>query len=128
MGKKIGYLGASSVFHQGGATLDRSSARKLYLNIRNSLSMIKKNVAFPTFILVFVCKFLLEGLASINYLLSKNFLFAQSIGKGYRDFIKTSSNYPSPVKKSLHGPTGSGPVRFLFFQVMILRKRKFTDF
>ena len=48
-GWKIGYKGDISVYHLGGGTLQRSSPQKLYLNIRNSLSMIYKNESAANF-------------------------------------------------------------------------------
>ncbi len=126
-GKKIGYVGEASVFHRGGATLDRASSKKLYLNIRNSLSMVKKNLGLPTFTLVFLCKILLEGLACFGYILSKKWLFARSIRDGYFDFFKTYYLYPSPSKGPHQATIGSGPIRFLLFQVMIMGRRRFSD-
>jgi GT2 family glycosyltransferase len=126
-GKKIGYLGTATVFHQGGATLDRLSARKLYLNIRNSLSMIKKNVSFTTFLMVFAGKGILEGLACLGYALRGKWDFFRAIIDGYRDFFKTYHLYSSPEKKLFPTPVGSGPARLLFFHVMILGKRKFSQ-
>ena len=126
-GKKIGYLGIASVYHQGGATLDRSSAKKLYLNIRNNLSMIKKNASLTTFLLILAGKSILEGMACLGYLVQNRWDLVQAIFKGYVDFFKSWGFYPSPRKEKIRVPIGSGPVKLLFFHVMILGKRKFYD-
>lgn len=56
-GKKIFYTAKSTVYHVGGGTLSKQSAEKTYLNIRNNLSMLLKNLPFPKLIwlIFFVC-------------------------------------------------------------------------
>lgn len=70
-GKKIYYTGKSSVFHVGGGTLKKENPRKTFLNIRNNLSMLLKNLPFPTLIWVIFLRFVLDGFAGI-YLGYKN--------------------------------------------------------
>lgn len=43
-GKKIFYTGKSAVYHIGGGTLNKTNPQKTYLNIRNNLSMLVKNL------------------------------------------------------------------------------------
>ena len=43
-GRKIVYFGQSKVFHVGGGTLKKSNPRKTYLNFRNGLSLLYKNL------------------------------------------------------------------------------------
>jgi GT2 family glycosyltransferase len=47
-GRKIYYCGKSTVFHVGGGTLNKQSLQKTYLNIRNNLSMLLKNLPLVT--------------------------------------------------------------------------------
>ena len=49
-GKKIFYTGKSTVYHVGGGTLNKENPQKTYLNIRNNLSMLLKNLPFPKLI------------------------------------------------------------------------------
>ena len=126
-GRAIGYLGEVTVYHLGGATLDRGSGKKLYLNIRNSLSMIYKNASFSGFLGILLVKFLLEALASLGYLFSGKQDFAAAVWKGYLDFFKSIGVMKSQKVSNTHAPIGSGPVRLLFFNVKVLGKRKFSD-
>lgn len=124
-GRKIGYLGAVTVFHQGGATLDRSSANKLYLNVRNSLSMIYKNVSGIRFFGIVVAKSIMEMAAALGYLLRGRKDFALAVLKGYRDFLGRIDSIEKPTKKpGMEKPT-TGPVRFISWNYLILRKRVF---
>lgn len=67
-GKKIFYCGESKVYHLGGGTLKNSNPKKTYLNFRNSLWMLVKNLpkgkAFP---LVFT-RLSLDGITGISTL------------------------------------------------------------
>jgi GT2 family glycosyltransferase len=125
-GRKIGYLGAVTVYHLGGATLDRGSARKLHLNIRNSLTMVKKNVSTLRFIGIFLVKAAIEGLAALQYLLKGQVGFAKAIVQGYSDFLN------SPKKKQVSGglmqpAKSTGPVQFIFIHQLFRGIKKFTD-
>jgi GT2 family glycosyltransferase len=68
-GLKIYYVGASRVYHLGGSTLSNMNPKKTYLNFRNSLYSITKNLprkkAFP---IIFV-RLLLDGIAAIRFIL-----------------------------------------------------------
>ncbi|HSF52402.1 MAG TPA: glycosyltransferase family 2 protein [Algoriphagus sp.] len=126
-GKKIGYFGAVTVFHQGGATLDRSSPNKLYLNIRNNLSMIYKNVSLVRFFGIILVKGVLETAAAMGYLVSGKKDFATAVFRGYRDFLKRVKWYDRPKEKPKMETSTSGPVRFIFWNYLILRRRFFNQ-
>lgn len=125
-GKKIGYLGSVTVFHKGGATLDRYNPKKLYLNIRNSLSMIYKNVSPFRFFGIIVAKSVMEMALVLGYLLSGKKEFALGIVRGYKHFFSGIENFKRPIKKPEVDSSTSGPVRFIFWNYLVLRKRVFT--
>jgi len=125
-GRKIGYLGSVTVYHLGGATLDRGSARKLHLNIRNSLSMVYKNMGTLKFIGTFFVKAGLEVMAALQYLLKGQAGFAKAIVQGYVAFLT------SPKKKQVQIGSGqkrgsAGPVHFIFAHQLFRGVKKFTD-
>jgi hypothetical protein len=125
-GRKIGYLGSVTVYHLGGATLDRGSARKLHLNIRNSLSMVYKNMGTLKFIGTFFVKAGLEVMAALQYLLKGQAGFAKAIVQGYVAFLT------SPKKKQVQIGSGqkrgsAGPVQFIFAHQLFRGVKKFTD-
>ncbi|MGB5360092.1 MAG: glycosyltransferase [Eudoraea sp.] len=67
-GLKVYYVGASYVYHLGGSTLSNMNPKKTFLNFRNSLFSITKNLprkkAFP---IIFVRLFL-DGIAAIRFI------------------------------------------------------------
>lgn len=72
-GKKIFYTGRSKVYHVGGGTLNKQSAQKTYLNIRNNLSMMLKNLPFPKLIGLVFFRLCLDGIAGIYFGLKQGF-------------------------------------------------------
>ncbi|WP_075349591.1 glycosyltransferase family 2 protein [Algoriphagus marinus] len=125
-GWKIGYSGKTAVYHLGGATLDRGSPKKLYLNIRNSLSMIYKNVNGRSFTFIYVVKFFLENFAAWSYLLNGQKPLAQAIWKGYSDF-KAKKRKILKTESSKNETPSKSPVRFIFWNWKILGKKSFQE-
>lgn len=66
-GYEIYYTFRSTVYHLGGATLNKSNPRKTYLNFRNNLLMLYKNA--PGFPLLFLPKLIFDGVAGLHFLM-----------------------------------------------------------
>lgn len=67
MGYITKYVGTSTVYHVGGATLNSANPKKTYLNFRNSLFSLTKNAPGNIFFLIFA-RLVLDGLASLKFL------------------------------------------------------------
>jgi len=67
-GRIIKYVGLSTVYHVGGATLQEINPKKTFLNFRNSLFSIVKNVPKNKIISIIFSRLLLDGIAGIKYL------------------------------------------------------------
>ncbi|KGN97508.1 glycosyl transferase family 2 [Porphyromonas gingivicanis] len=99
MGKKIVYTPLSSIYHQGGASLQQGSPQKIYLNFRNNLLMLYKNLPKNSFQKVFWQRCFLDCTASMVYLLQAKPQLSKAIFKAYRDFAKMKKLY-SPASPS----------------------------
>ena len=128
-GWKIGYNGNIGVFHLGGATLDRANPRKLYLNIRNSLSMVYKNESRNRFARIFVVKSLLEHLAALSYLTQGKREYSKAIKKGYSDFnlMKGSLGRFHPNLEGRKEVERVGKANLIFWNWKILGKKTFDE-
>jgi GT2 family glycosyltransferase len=62
------YNSKSVVYHVGGATLDKSNPQKTFLNFRNSLLMLLKNLPRNKIIPILFIRMVLDGLAGIQFL------------------------------------------------------------
>ena len=68
-GFHIQYTPKSTVYHVGGATLQHGNPQKTYLNFRNSLLMLVKNLPKSRMVSVIFLRLCLDGLAGIQFLL-----------------------------------------------------------
>lgn len=92
MDYNIKYVGNSTVYHVGGATLSNTNPKKTYLNFRNSLFMLAKNLPKRQLLFIVIIRLLLDGVAGIRFLITGEFSHLLSIIKShfsfYRDFPK----------------------------------------
>lgn len=102
---KIKYVANSIVFHVGGATLQQGNPRKTYLNFRNSLFMLLKNLPFGKLLPIILMRLVLDGIAGIQFvfegkithcmaIVNAHFYFYGSFSKFYKKRSdKQSSKY-----------------------------------
>lgn len=79
------YVGESTVYHVGGATLSSINPKKTYLNFRNSLFTITKN-AYGFLFGVILIRLILDGIAGLKFLLSFKFSHFVAILKAHFSF------------------------------------------
>ncbi|MDR0618961.1 MAG: glycosyltransferase family 2 protein [Bacteroidales bacterium] len=87
-GYKIMYCPHSVIYHIGGGTLPKSSARKTYLNFRNNYALLYKNLLKNKFYKVIILRFPLDVLASLTFLIKGNFKEFLSVYKALGGFLK----------------------------------------
>lgn len=68
-GAQTMYNSNSVVYHLGGATLHKSNPKKTYLNFRNSLFMLTKNLPARSLFSTMFIRLFLDGIAAIRFLL-----------------------------------------------------------
>lgn len=93
-GGKIMYQPQSRVFHQGGGSLDALSPKKTYLNFRNNLLMLYKNLPKDSRKkrVLFVRR-LLDTVAMVKFMAEGGWQHAQAIFKAHNDFRKMRKSY-----------------------------------
>src|SRR5690606_15834374 len=67
-GYSVRYIAGSVVYHIGGATLQQGHPRKTYLNFRNSLLMLHKNLPTGNRYSILFQRLVLDGIAGIQFL------------------------------------------------------------
>jgi len=80
------YCGQSTVYHLGGATLATSNPKKTFLNFRNSLLMLTKNLPGNQLIFILFGRMILDGLAGIQFLVKGKFKHMFTILKAHFSF------------------------------------------
>ena len=73
MGYKAKYTPKSVIYHIGGATLKESNPKKTFLNFRNSLLMLTKNLPKHKLPSIIFVRLLLDGLAGIQFIFKGKF-------------------------------------------------------
>ena len=91
----------SIVYHVGGASLSADSPRKVFLNFRNNLLMIYKNLPAPTLHRVLFGRMILDLVAMLVYLLRLRPGQAASVLKGWRCFLIKRQRYESTRQENL---------------------------
>ena len=96
---------ASAVYHVGGGTLPNNSPRKLYLNFRNNLLMMHKNLPSGSRARIIFTRMCVDGAIACVYLLTGKISFFKSVFRAHRDFrrmrkdLKTTPS-AAPVPRS----------------------------
>jgi hypothetical protein len=92
------YVGTSTVYHVGGATLSNSNPKKTYLNFRNSLVTLVKNTDKNVFAKA-ITRMLLDGLAGILFLFQIKPLHFIAILRAHGSFYLNLNKVLSERKK-----------------------------
>lgn len=100
-GKKIVCLPQSVVHHIGGATLKMEHPRKTFLNFRNNLLMLYKNLPESQYRKIMFVRFFLDYLAALHFLLKLAPKNAFSVIKARFDFRRKKKRYKKIRKENL---------------------------
>jgi GT2 family glycosyltransferase len=87
-GHVIKYNSESIVYHVGGATLQQANPQKTYLNFRNSLLMLTKNLPQNTLHQVLIIRLLLDGVAGVKYVFGGQFSHCWAIIRAHFSFYR----------------------------------------
>lgn len=120
----------SVVYHLGGGTLSKESPRKTYLNFRNNLLLLYKNMPEETLHSVMRWRFWLDALASFHLLLKGQFQAFLAVWKGRRDFHRMKSDFRNDRESNLQATLSDvEPVLSSFsllWQYYVLRHHAFN--
>ncbi len=87
-GYKIMYCAESLIYHIGGGTLPKSSARKTFLNFRNNRALLYKNIPKKSLNILFFKRFFLDLLAGTKFLLTGYYQDAWAVVRAMYAFAK----------------------------------------
>jgi GT2 family glycosyltransferase len=85
-GYSVKYNSKSIVYHIGGATLNQGNPKKTFLNYRNSLMMLTKNLPKNKLFFVLFSRLILDGIAGVQFLIQRKFIHIFAIIKAHFSF------------------------------------------
>ena len=130
-GGKIYVVPQSRVYHVGGATLNKSNPRKTFLNFRNNLLMLYKNLPAEELCGVMRMRAVLDYVAALKFLLSGAWGDFKAVLAARREYKRMRTSYKSVRKQNLAEAVTTeieGRARFsLLWQYYLKGKKLFSQ-
>lgn len=121
--KEVFYCGESTVYHVGGGTLNKNSPKKTFLNFRNNLLMLVKNLPKKMIIPVIFCRLILDGITAIVFWRYEGFSHLVAIFKAHMSFYRL---LPKFLRKRQNNTTSYSSKWLVPFQYFILNRKFFN--
>ena len=103
--RRVMCIPQSTVYHVGGASLSTDNPRKTYLNFRNNLLMLYKNVQPKRLFSTFAMRYALDFLAFTHQLVLGRFNNARAIVRAHWDFLRMRSSFQPARNENLDKTT-----------------------
>ncbi|WP_167613793.1 glycosyltransferase family 2 protein [Maribellus sediminis] len=130
-GFKIVYEPQSVIYHLGGGSLEYGNPRKVFLNFRNNLYMLYKNLPKDKFKRTMFIRMILDGVAAAKFLVGFEWKAFVAVAKAHSYFYRNLSGLRKKRKtlkplvvKSEHAEVYSKSIMWKFF---VQKKTKFSD-
>ncbi len=130
-GCRIVYTPESKVYHVGGGSLPYESPQKLYLNFRNNLWLLYKNLPSGQLFYVLFLRMVLDGVAAVKLLAEFNFNGIRSVLKAHYHFYcslpQLHSKRQLAQKAGYLNPPAKRLPRSIVFQFYIRKRKHFSE-
>lgn len=129
MGLKVMYCAESEVYHVGGGTLNAENPFKTYLNFRNNLTLLKKNLPFWRALCIIPIRLCFDFIALLRFLSEGKRKDAWAVSRAHQSFFARLFNKSVTTVKSsernynLHGMYKKSVIIAFFLK----HKKHFTD-
>jgi len=124
---KIMYCPDSMVYHIGGGTLPKSSWRKTYLNFRNNLTLLFKNLPKNRIIPVFIVRLFMDRIAALKFLAEGGFRDYLAVTRAHLYFYLHFDRIRKKRKMQKINKVGPMYHGNIVLDHYIFKKTKFTD-
>jgi GT2 family glycosyltransferase len=126
-GYKIMVCPESKVFHVGGGTLPKQSSFKTYLNMRNNISMLYKNLPPQRLLPVFLIRLILDGVAAFKFLADGGFADFWAVVRAHMSFYRRFNDHRKKRKHINHSQVSCIYQRNIVVDHFIRGKKKFSE-
>lgn len=100
-GRQLVCIPQSEVFHVGGATLKKENPHKTFLNFRNNLVMLYKNLPDEDLLPVMRTRAMLDYIAALNFILKGQISNALAVIRARRDYKSLRPSFTASRKENL---------------------------
>jgi GT2 family glycosyltransferase len=125
-GGTIKYIGKSTVYHVGGATLSAYSSKKTFYNFRNSLLMLIKNISSSKVWYLLFIRLILDGLAGFQFLIQGKWRHSLAIIKAHFSFYRLIPIYLKKRNKK-SSPFKYYHIKSIVWNYFIIKNRTFKQ-
>jgi GT2 family glycosyltransferase len=130
-GYRIVYTPESKVYHVGGGSLPYESPRKLYLNFRNNLWLLYKNLPTGQLFYILFLRMALDGIAAVKLLTEFNLNGIRSVWKAHIHFYRSLPvvhRKRQEARKAGHlKPPAQRLPQSIVFQFYIWKRKHFSE-
>jgi len=126
-GYKVMYVPTSKIYHVGGGTLPKGTARKTYLNFRNNFALLFKNLPKNRVVKTFIARLVLDGVAAVRFLTEGNIGDSFAVFRAHMYFYAHLSSLRKKRRAHQQHQVSMIYKRNLVFDHFLFRKSKFTD-
>lgn len=129
-GYRIVSIPQSAVYHVGGGTLPKNNPKKTFLNFRNNLWMLQKNLPKKQLSKLMFARFFLDGFAMLSFFVSGRFKDASAVCKAWRSMRKTKQKTLAKRQVATEKSTVQGAgfyPKSILWQYHVKRKKRFSD-
>ena len=124
-GKITKYIANSKVYHVGGATLQQGNPKKTYLNFRNSLFMLAKNLPSNKIVPIILSRMVIDGIAGIQFLLQGKWAQFFAILKAHFAFYSNGITFLK--KREHHKSPKYYKINSIVYKYFVQKHRNFTE-
>lgn len=126
-GYKVYYCSKSVCYHLGGGSLNKTSPFKTFLNFRNNLYLLYKNLPLKKRKRVFFMRFFLDIIASLSFLLQGKVGEFNAVYKAYIEFAKTKKQMKQKRKPIINKNIKEIYKGSIVFSYYIKQKKRFSE-
>lgn len=127
LGYKVYCCPQSQVYHIGGGTLPKSSSRKTYLNFRNNLSLLYKNLPSNRVFWVIAYRILLDWVAAFKFLFGGGLADYWAVIRAHFAFYRRIPSIRKVRKTLPNRQVGQVYQKNIVFESFLLGKKKYSE-
>lgn len=127
LGYKIYCCPESKVYHIGGGTLPKSSARKTYLNFRNNLSLLFKNLPDGKVFWTLAYRVLLDWVAAVKFLFGGGVADCWAVARAHFAFYRRLPALRKERQTFPHHQVGQIYKRNIVFDNFLRGKKRYSE-